>query len=276
MVKSGTYISLSLNSEDAIYQADIQTYSFAIPPSTISLNDIDISKKMVYGCAVESIIIPNTFYGVRSINNSLTFREYILSTNTLIGTHTIQLSDGNPSLLNVAGELTQKMNAVSSVSNLVAYDKITGKLTFVVLTADRRVELDFSLSNSWSILGFVPQTTPSYSTSNPLEAPRIANVNYDSQIVNIKCNIISSEGNSYSSTSDSSVKQSDILLSLPIAVRPFQFLEYTLRDINLFHIISTKSIDFLSFQLVDSKNRPFSLNGGQFNITMSIRKQSFR
>jgi len=277
MVKSGTMVSLSLASRNAIYDSALNSWSWPIPSGTIALNDDDIKAKRVYAIAVESLIVPNTFYGIRSINNVMNIEEVVISTSAVLGSYSIVLEQGNPTLLQVATELTQKINtATASTTTLIQYDKVRGRLVFVCLTANRRININFNTSTCDKILGFVKNTIVSFETNIPLESPRVCNINADSQIAVFKCNLVSSEGNSYTSTAVGSVKQSEVLLSLPVSTRPYEFINFQLRDNTLYHIISLKNIDTIVIELVDDIGRPFSLHGNDFNIDISIRKQSFR
>lgn len=278
MVKSGSMLSLSLATRNATaYDSATNMWTWSIPSGTIALNDEDIKQKKLYAIAVESLIIPNTFYGIRNINNTINIQEVIVSTNTVIGSYSVNLELGNPNIVQIATELTTKFNTVcASTSSLIQYDKVRGRLVFVAISLNRRIVINMQTSTCAKILGFVAGTIVSYETTIPLETPNIANLNADSQVAVLKCNLVSSEGNSYTSAPNSSVKQSDVLLSLPIAVRPYQFINFQLRDNTLYHIISLKNIDTISIELVDDVGRPFSLHGNDFNIDISIRKQSTR
>lgn len=212
---------------------------------TITVNDLLINNRKLI--AVDSVIIPNSFYAINSNNN--TFQ---------INGSTVTLALGNYSIASFITELQTKIIAAIGGTCVITYSGITGKLTF---TTSLGTSLTSNTRN-YRYLGLSPSDTKLL-VSGILETPfpvDIGSTRYIDVILD----------NTGISSTNSSNRNQNVLARIYNNTSSFGTIYFRSSDFD-FISLGGDRLNSVSLRLVDDNSDVLELNGLQWSITLKTR-----
>ncbi len=187
---------------------------------------------------LNSLTIPNSVYNVQTFNNSITINniEYTITPNNYD-----------------SDTLTTELNSVLPIS--VSFDDNSNKFTFshdspFIINSASMAEI-LGLSND------LPTASgTSVTASDVINLSGVTNIHL--KLNNITLSNLNSIGES-----------SSILASIVNNTNFSEFIFYQPSEI-IYFMLNTNKIPYFDFTLTDQNNRVLELNGGKFNMTITV------
>ena len=208
--------------------------------------------------SLSSAEIPNSFY-IANFNN-----------NTLKGTHntipfTITIPQGNYTVGSLRSKLEDLLNTQIDNHFDVSYNSDTFKYTFTTTTTTHTTVLDFSASTCNQLCGFpvhgsatLSPLTPSYTSEFVIDLTYTPFFYFMSNFTDIQ------------SLDSLTKRNTNVLAKIPIDVNSGGIIYYDRTQVSHEILFSSKYIQELSVELLDSFRRPVSLNGLNYSFSITI------
>ena len=219
----------------------------SIDDFTISFNDLQVVKDStnhkVYMSVID-VVLTNSFYNIRSINNKLK-----------IGSTTITITEGNYNINQLVSAISSAVSAAGVSNFTFTYNSITSKLT-IAHTNSGSLVIDFNITGSLAdVLGF-DKVSYTLAPSTNLIGPNICNIGTPQCLY-----LLSSVSNeNLQSGSFIHLEQSNILCKIPILVPNFSNMYFHSSGNENYRQEVPVSIDTVSFQIVDENFNAVGLN----------------
>ena len=217
-------------------------------------------------CAITSAVIPLTYYGINSTNNTINITE---TNGVTPKTYTATLVPGNYTSTTVVTMLNAILTAASLASGYsLAWDCTfstdTGLMTFATSTAGYTATINFASSTAQSTLGLPSTGTSTGITSTTTyTAPNICNFIGPTEI-HIRC------GNFQSNVYETRVQTESIIMAIiPITANEFQTVVYMPAYPKIFGHVSSK-IDSMQIYITDQFGNILNLNGFGVSIDFAF------
>jgi hypothetical protein len=254
---------ITLNSNDAYQKLNDDKNSsmtFSIPNMLVDATDI-----LFTTCGLVSAEIPISWYLIDSDTNILNFTYLAVDYQIVLpfGNYT---SDNLISTLKASFDLA--LLAVS-ITSLVTFEIITGKLTFKFTgTSGNHITFNYTGSDGlYRILGFTPTIDYTSSTNGLYEyiyAPNPLNLLGIKQI-RMCSNNLSTIGN----YSTGLASPNNILACIPIDQPAWGLINYTNKN-NQYSKLKSRNISIIDIQLYDELGRFLQMNSINFTFTIQL------
>ena len=243
-------IQIHLNSADADSYNNNSTSdcNFILP-------QIELPSQHQILLSVQSAVIPYSFYGIDSNNNTLTF-----STNNSIITNYITIQQGNYNAIQLATYLSANLPNFT-----VSYLPIQNKFVFSSTFANFVFHPESS--TCFSLLGFTNDVLYSTGFNYSLTSYKCVNL-LPKQAICISSNLLTGNIN------HSNLAEGNILCSIPVQSNPYSLITYSNQN-NFKTNLYSNNLSHINIKLYDQNNNLLDLNGCNFSLTLQLEVIKF-